>query len=28
MKATDFTKIADSDLHEKIKEEKAALAKN
>jgi large subunit ribosomal protein L29 len=27
MKATDFTKLADSDLHEKIKEEKTALAK-
>ncbi|MFN5295900.1 MAG: 50S ribosomal protein L29, partial [Flavobacteriales bacterium] len=27
MKATDYTKVADSDLHEKIKEEKAALAK-
>ena len=27
MKATDYTKVADSDLHKKIKEEKAALAK-
>jgi len=27
MKATDFTKLADNDLHEKIKEEKASLAK-
>ncbi|MFM7233696.1 MAG: 50S ribosomal protein L29 [Flavobacteriales bacterium] len=27
MKATDYNKLADSDLLEKIKEEKAALAK-